>query len=429
MRRRPIRVELLARVEGEGGLCVRFRGEKLHEVSLDVFEPPRLFEAILRGRRYLEAPDITARICGICPIAYQLGASLAMEAALGIQVDGPLSDLRRLIYCGEWIESHSLHVHMLHAPDFLGYPDAIQMARDFPTEVQRGLRLKKIGNQLMTLLGGREVHPVNLRVGGFYKTPTKRELQAVRPELRWGLNAAEEVVRLVAGFRFPDFEQPYEFVALRRPQEYAIHQGRIVSSTGLEIDVSQWESEFREEHVERSTALHGFRRGGGAYLVGPLARYNLNYDCLSSRVKALAEEVGLSATCLNPFKSIIVRSLEVVTAFEEALRLVEAYEEPERPFVEGEVRAGRGCGITEAPRGLCYHRYDIDGDGVIRAAMISSPTAQNQPTIESDLAAFVPRFADLPDDQLQWQCEQAVRNYDPCISCSSHFLRLRVERG
>lgn len=426
MTTQTIKVDLLARVEGEGGLFIRLRDDKVQEVQLSIFEPPRLFEALLQGRSYSEAPDITARICGICPIAYQMSSVQAMERAFGATVDGQLRALRRLIYCGEWVESHVLHVYMLHAPDFLGYPDAITLAKDYPQVVKDALRLKKIGNAIMTLVGGREIHPINMRVGGFYRTPTKRDLQALVPELEWAREAAQAMVRFSAGLKFPDFERDYEFVALRHPDEYAITEGRLVSSKGLDIDISEYNAHFAEEHVEHSTALHSVLRERGAYFVGPLARYNLNYDKLPPIVQEAAEAIRLERPVRNPFKSIIVRSLETLFAVDEALRLIEAYEPPERPYVEVTPRAGTGFGCTEAPRGILYHRYALAEDGKIISAQIVPPTSQNQKTIEDDLREFAATVLDLPQEEMVSRCEQAVRNYDPCISCSTHFLKLEL---
>ncbi len=426
--RKTIKVDYLARVEGEGALYVKVKGDRVEDVQLRIFEPPRFFEAFLRGRAYGEAPDITARICGICPVAYQMSAVHAMEDAFGVTVGGQLRALRRLLYCGEWIESHTLHVYMLHAPDFLGYADAIQLARVRPEIVQRALQLKKAGNEIMTLLGGREIHPINVRVGGFYKIPARRELAALAERLRWARDAALETVRLVATFPFPDFEQDYEFVALRHPEEYPFNEGRLVSNKGLDIAVQDYDQHFVEEHVAHSNALHAVLKERGAYFVGPLARYNLNYDRLSPLAQEAARSVGLGPACRNPFKSIIVRSIETVYACDEALRIIDEFEVPETPAVEVEPRAGTGYGCTEAPRGILYHRYQLDEQGMIRDAKIIPPTSQNQKTIESDLGKFVSANLNLPRDQLTWQCEQAVRNYDPCISCATHFLCLEIER-
>jgi sulfhydrogenase subunit alpha len=425
---RTIKVDYLARVEGEGALYVKLVDERVAEVQLRIFEPPRFFEAFLRGRSFEEAPDITARICGICPVAYQMSAVQAMEDALGVQVSGQLRALRRLLYCGEWIESHALHIYLLHAPDYLGYQDAITMAKDHPEVVKRGLALKKRGNDIMTLLGGREIHPVNVRVGGFYRVPTRQELLGLVEPLRRGLEAALETVRFVSALTFPAYEYDYEFVALRHPDEYPINEGRLVSSRGLNIAIRDYEDHFVEQHLQYSNALHSVIRARGAYLVGPWARYSLNFDHLSSLAKEAARAAGLGPVCRNPFLSIVVRAIEMVYAFDESLRIIEAYEPPPSPAVAVEPRAGIGYGCTEAPRGILYHRYRLDETGTIQDAKIVPPTAQNQKSIEDDLRRFVPAHLDLPQEELVLRCEQAIRNYDPCISCATHFLRLHLDR-
>ena len=429
MARKTIKVDYLARVEGEGALKVVVRDGKVQSAELSIFEPPRFFEAFLRGRDFTEAPDITARICGICPIAYQMSAVHAMENALGVTVDGPLRALRRLIYCGEWIESHALHIYMLHAPDFLGYDGAIDMARDHGAAVRRGLALKKAGNNLVALLGGREIHPINVRVGGFYRTPWRRELATLVDTMEQARDAARETLAWVSGFEFPDRERDYTFVALRHPAEYPFNEGRIVSNRGLDIPVEDYDAHFSEYQLDRSTALYARMNDGGPYLVGPLARYSLNFDRLSSEVQAAARDAGLGPVCANPYQSIVVRAVEVLHACEEALRIIETYEEPDAPTVDVEPRAGVGFAATEAPRGLLYHRYRVAADGSIAEARIVPPTSQNQASIEEDLASFVEGFLDLPDRDLQHRCEQTVRNYDPCISCAAHFLRLDMDRA
>ncbi|MBM4276087.1 MAG: Ni/Fe hydrogenase subunit alpha [Deltaproteobacteria bacterium] len=428
MKNKTIKVPYLARVEGEGGLHIKIKGGRVTEVQLNIFEPPRFFEAFLRGRQLSEAPDLTSRICGICPVAYQMSAGHAMEDALGIRVAGPLRALRRLLYCGEWIESHALHIFMLHAPDFLGYPDAIRMAQEHPEMVKLGLRLKKAGNALVTLLGGREIHPINVRVGGFYQVPTRQELASLKDELEWAREAALKTVAWTSGFSFPDFEPDYEFVALRHESEYPLNEGRLVSNRGLDIDIKEYEDHFQEEQAPYSHALHSARVGRGPYLVGPLARYNLNFDRLPPLARYAARQAGLEPVCRNPFKSILVREVELIFALEEALSIIEAYEMPEEPAVPLEPRAGVGYGCTEAPRGILYHRYEIDDQGLIVKAKIVPPTAQNQKMMESDLYNYVGRHLDLPDEKLTWQCEQIVRNYDPCISCATHFLRVNIDR-
>lgn len=425
---RKIKVDAISRVEGEGALDLHIQDGQIKDLKFRIFEPPRFFEALLRGRDYSEAPDITSRICGICPIAYLLGASQAMEDVLGVTVSGPLRDLRRLIYCGEWIESHVLHAAMLHAPDFLGLDDALQIAKVNPELVKKALKLKKIGNDILDVVGGRAVHPVNLKVGGFYKVPTKPRVQDLIEPLKWAIQASRDLTLAFGGFEFPDFEYDYTCVSLRHPDEYAIQDGRIVSNRGLDIAVNAFADHFLEEHVAHSNALHGMTKEGAPYLVGPLARYNNNFDQLSKLAKATAKDAGLGKTCTNPFQSIVVRMVETLYACEEALRIAQSYEEPDASCVSVSPRAGTGHGCTEAPRGICYHRYSLDGDGLITNATIVPPTAQNQKQIEADLRGVVERNLDLADEKLKWRCEQTIRNYDPCISCATHFLKLSVKR-
>jgi len=427
MSTKNLKVDILARVEGEGALYVKMKDQKVTELQLRIFEPPRFFEAFLRGRKFNEVPDITARICGICPVAYQMSSCQAIEDAAGVLVEGPLRDLRRLLYCGEWIESHALHIYLLHAPDFLGYDDLVHMAQYYPDVARRGLRLKKIGNDIMKLVGGREIHPINVKVGGFYKAPSKEELAGLEEDLKWGLLAAIETVRWVSSFSFPAFEREYEFVALRGAGEYPLDRGRLVSSSGLDIAVKDYEQYFVEEHVEHSNALHSIMRDRGAYFVGPMARFALNFDLLSPLAQEAARSAGLAGGCKNPYRSIIVRAVELVYAFDEALRLVKSYELPAKPFVGAEPRSSTGYGCTEAPRGILYHRYRFDDHGLVLDAKIVPPTSQNQKSIEEDLRQFIEANVEMDKDKLQWHCEQAIRNYDPCISCGTHYLKLDLE--
>ncbi len=426
---RTIRTEALARVEGEGAMQVKIRGGEVENVELQIYEPPRFFEAFLRGRDFQEAPDITARICGICPVAYMTSAFNAMEDALGVETSDGIHALRRIMYCGEWIESHALHVFLLHAPDFLGFESAWAMARDHREVVEGGLKIKAMGNELLRTVGGRAIHPINVRVGGFYKAPSRAEMQKLVPGLEEARELARQSVAWVAGLDFPDFEQDYEFVALRHPDRYAIEDGRLVSGSGLDIGPGSYEEHFSEQHVPHSTALQSRMSDGGTYFLGPMARYSLNSSQLSNVAREAAEQAGLGEECRNPFKSIVVRAVEILYAFDEALRLIEAYEPPDPPAVEVEGKAATGTGWSEAPRGMLWHRYRLTDDGSIAEASIIPPTSQNQARIEQDLLEFVRPRVELPDDRLQWECEQAIRNYDPCISCSTHFLKLDVDRG
>jgi sulfhydrogenase subunit alpha len=425
---RSLDVHSLARVEGEGALHVTITDGELTSVQLNIYEPPRFFEAFLQGRAYTEPPDITARICGICPVAYQMSACLAIEDACGVTVDGQLADLRRLLYCGEWIESHVLHIYMLHAPDFLGYDGAISLARDHRAIVERGLRLKKVGNRILEVIGGRAIHPINVRVGGFYRLPDESQLAELVPELEWARQAALETVEWVAGFSIPSYEGDWELVALAADGDYPIMGRHIGSSSGrLQIPISEFSDHIHEEHVEHSNALHG-RWDGGEYIVGPLARYSLNHHALPAVARQAAADAGLGTECRNPFQSIVVRAVERVAACDEALRLIEGYVAPAAPSIEVVARAGVGHGASEAPRGLLYHRYEIGADGLITSATIVPPTSQNQRAIEHDLTHVVEANLDMDDAALTARCEHTIRNYDPCISCATHFLDLRVDR-
>jgi sulfhydrogenase subunit alpha len=427
VRTRTITVNTLARVEGEGALRVTVKNGAVQDVELKIFEPPRYFEAFLQGRHFDEVPDIVARICGICPVAYQMSAIHALEQIFGLHVAGPLRDLRRLIYCGEWIESHALHVYLLQAPDFLGYDNAIVMAKDHAAAVTRGLRIKKAGNAIMTLLGGRSVHPVSVKVGGFSRVPRRRELEALEDELLWARDAAVETVRWVASFEYPDFSPDYHYVALRHPDEYPLNEGQVVATSGLRISASEFERYFTEHQVPYSNALHCTLEGA-PYLVGPLARLNVNQDHLTPLARQALVEWGMALPLRNPFHGIIARSIEILYALEESLRLIERYEPPPLPALPVTVRPGTGTACTEAPRGILYHRYRVDGDGVVREAKIVPPTSQNQSRIEQDLRLFLPRLLHLPDQEAALACERVIRCYDPCISCATHFLNLEILR-
>ncbi len=445
-RRSRLAVGALTRVEGEGGLDIDLVDGSLADVRLRIFEPPRFFEGFLRGRSFSEPPDITARICGICPVAYQMSACQAIEAACGVDIDPELRTLRHLLYCGEWIESHALHVHLLHAPDFLGYESGIAMAADHRAEVERGLRLKQIGNEIVEVVGGRAVHPVNVRIGGFWSVPRRDRVREMAESLRWACDAAEEVVAWTATLPTPDHVLPADvpLVALRHTDEYPMLGDRLVSTTGLDLSPEEYPAWFVEEHVEHSTALHARLRSpaDGAdelvgYLLGPLARFALNADHLAPRAAAAASAAGLTAHERNPFRSIVVRAVETLHACEVALAIAERYAPPERACVPVTPRAGAGSGWSEAPRGMLWHHYELDDEGTILEARIVPPTSQNQATIEHDLFHLIESRLDaaraghaaLDDEALVALCEQAVRSYDPCISCATHFLDVRVTRS
>jgi coenzyme F420-reducing hydrogenase alpha subunit len=421
-------VEELTRVEGEGSLRLRVRDGEVVEARLRIFEAPRYFERIVVGRTPDEVIDIVARICGICPIAYQLTAVHAFEALFGVQVDPSVRALRRLLYCGEWIESHALHVYLLHAPDFLGLSSAIELAKLDRQLVERGLRLKKIGNEILAVVGGRPIHPVSLRVGGLWRAPRRTALGHLRDQLDEAVDIAQQTVTMVAAFEPPEFTARQLLVSLRHPTDYPMDEGRIVSSDGLDLPATAWEQAFREEQVEGTSALHARTRDGEAYLLGPTARIALAGERLHPLARAALDATGQEAELrTNIFRSILARAVELVQATAEARDLLDAYEAPRQAAVAWRPVAGTAAWATEAPRGLLFHRYSVDEDGTVRSARIVPPTSQNQAAIEADLARFAPSVLDLPQGEATRRFEQLIRSYDPCISCAAHFLDVSVE--
>ena len=423
-----LNVPLLARVEGEGALDLSLVDGEIAQLRLRIFEPPRFFEKFLEGRHYTEIPDLVARICGICPVAYQVTAAQALERLYGVELGPWARAMRRAFYCGEWIQSHSLHIHLLAAPDFFGCNSAIELAKIAPDAVRRGLRLQGLGNELMDLFGARSVHPVCVRIGGFHAAPPAAKVRALRERLAAALPEAEALLRWAATIPLPPDDQDFVSVAMRHVDRYAIEQGDIAADDGLMIDADAYDAHFAERHEPHSTALYSAYRGR-AYLVGPLARLNLNADRLPGRLRALLAEVGFVLPSRNMFHSLLARAAEIWLALDEAARLLADYRAPDSPWTPVEPRAGVATGCTEAPRGLLWHRYEMDAAGRVINARIVPPTSQNQARIEADLRLSLLNFGlDRPDDALRLHCEKVIRNYDPCISCATHFLRLNVER-
>ena len=421
------KVDLLARVEGEGKFSLQVDNGKVVSAELSIFESPRFFEAFLRGRSVAEVPDIVARICGICPVAYQMSSVCALESALGICPPESIWALRRLLYCGEWIESHVLHIFLLHAPDYLGYPSAVEMAVDHKQLVERGLRMKKLGNQIIEILGGRAIHPISVRVGGFTKAPHPRELAEIRPQLEKGLEEALDTVAWAASLPCPEQDNNYVFVAVKG-NSYPLERGNalVISDRG-EVPVEEFGYHFKETQVARSNALHCRLVDGKAYLCGPMARVNLFPELLHPTAATVLEQCGLRLPVTNPYRSIVVRAVEVVHAFAEALDIIHAYKRPRPPYLDWQPCVATGHGATEAPRGMLYHRYELTEDGLVGEAQIVPPTSQNQARMEEDLVALAPSILPLAHEEATSRCEQLIRAYDPCISCATHFLQLDID--
>jgi coenzyme F420-reducing hydrogenase alpha subunit len=421
-------VAALTRVEGEGSLRLKVRNGIVEQAHLAIFEAPRYFEQLVVGRTPDEVIDIVARICGICPVAYQMTAVHAFEHGFGVAVEPGVGALRRLLYCGEWIESHALHIYLLHLPDFLGYASALELAADHRGAVEDGLALKQAGNRIVELIGGRAIHPVSVRVGGFSRRFRRDEIRVLRGRLEPALEIAERTVDLVAGLDTPRFERMGRLVSLRHPSEYPMNEGRIVSNDGLDLAAQNWEAAFAEHQVPWSHALQARGRDGRPYLLGPSSRITLAADQLHPVARAALERTGLAGQIAqNPYRSIVARAVELVDAVAEAIDIVDEYEPPQAAAVTWQPRATRAAWATEAPRGLIFHAYELDAAGLVRHARIVPPTSQNQAAIEADLTDFAPSVLQLPRTEATHRIEQLIRSYDPCISCATHFLDLSVE--
>lgn len=431
MSSRSIKVDMVARVEGEGALDIEMDGNEIRHVHLKIFEPPRFFEAFLQGRHYSEVSDIVARICGICPVAYQMSAVHAFEKLFEVKLDPEVRKLRRLLYCGEWIESHALHIYMLHAPDFLGFDSALEISKTAPDVVKRGLKLKKVGDAILETIGGRAIHPVSLCVGGFTRVPKKEVLAELLDDLYWARDAAVETVHWVAGLDFPDFPQSYTFMSLKHDDEYPFNEGDIFVSGAEDearISVADYETHFEERHVAHSNALQCHYHGK-PYLTGPLSRLNNNRDRLHPLSSSTLDVTGLKLPLNNPFHGIVARSVEMLEAILEAIDIIEAYDPPANSVADFKVKEGECMAATEAPRGVLYHRYRVNIDGLIEEAKIVPPTSQNQSRIEEDVRMLLPSVIHEEDKKIAHECERVIRCYDPCISCATHFLKLSVTRN
>jgi sulfhydrogenase subunit alpha len=427
-KRIDINVPVLARVEGEGALDLRIEDDAITDLKLRIYEPPRYFEKFLEGRSYSDVPDTVARICGICPVAYQMSAIHAIETVFGTDMSPWVRDMRRLMYCGEWLQSHSLHIHMLAAPDFLGFNSVIEMASRYPDEVNRGLRLQGLGNDIIRLLGGRSVHPVGVCAGGFFHAPSADKVSDLLDRLQQARQDAADLVLWTAGLELAEDTQDFISVSLKHPDEYAMNEGRIVSDQGLNIGIEEFEEHFNESHVPQSTALHCLLHGR-PYLVGPLARLNNNFEQLPEHTRGLLQQTGITFPSRNMFHSIVARAAEIHFALHEAIGLLDRYQVPQQPFIATDVGPGIGYGCTEAPRGILWHRYELDEKGNVVSARIVPPTSQNQARIEQDISAALQQFGlDNGEDALRLHAEKVIRNYDPCISCATHFLTLNVDR-
>lgn len=424
-----INVPILARVEGEGALELEIRDQVIQTLKLKIYEPPRFFEKFLVGRSHDEVLDFVARICGICPVAYQMSATQAIERCFSMVPSSWVREMRRLFYCGEWLESHSLHIHFLALPDFLGFNSVHEMAKVYPQEVRRGMRLQSFGNELIRLLGGRSVHPVGARVGGFYKAPGQEAVNQLLVKAKQRIEDCEALIGWLSELSLPDNSHEFTSVSLYHPLEYPMNEGRIVSNRGLNIETDEFDSYFKEHQVPYSTALHCLLENK-PYLVGPLARVNHCFGHLPTPIHLLLEHLNVHFPSQNMCYSLLARAVEVYYCVLESLRILANYQPVDAPFLPSTPKAGVAIGCTEAPRGMLWQHYQFNDKGLVDLARIVPPTSQNQARIEEDLAISLHHFGlEKEEPALRAYSEMIIRNYDPCISCSTHFLQLKVKRA
>jgi coenzyme F420-reducing hydrogenase alpha subunit len=414
-----IRVGYVARVEGETAFRITIEGARVHELELKIFEPPRFFEGFLVGRRAREVGDIVARICGICPVSHGFTALRAIEKAVGIRVSDQTRRLREIMALSQIAGSHLVHLYFLALPDYLGMQGVPDLVGALGEKLSRLYRLKDAVNDVTTAIGGRALHPVTAVVGGFTDAPSRRLLADLARRLRALLPEAVETVRMLAGLDFPEFDSPREYVGIVHPDRYAINEGRLTSTRGLDVAEADYPSVIEEEEVPYAMAKRARIRGKGALMVGALARLHLKSDKLSPLARGIAGEVGLRLPDPNPFHNNLAQAVEIVHCMETCAEALEGMDpKPERPVPPA--RGGFGGALTEAPRGLLYHAYEVDRRGIVRAADIVTPTAHNFKSLEEHMTELATGLAEEPSDRIRLACEMLIRAYDPCFSCSVH---------
>jgi sulfhydrogenase subunit alpha len=410
-------VEYVARVEGEASIIVQLG--RAPEIKLKIFEPPRFFEGFLVGRKYDEVGDIVSRICGICPVSHMTTAIQAVENAMGVSISAQTQVLRKLICISQIVASHLIHLYMLAMPDYYGYPGIVDMRGDFNRQIKNLMKMKEVMNELTGLIGGRALHPVTHVPGGFTAIPSNEAFVSVLKKLKGIRPLAERVVEDVWQFDVPDFHCDSEYAALDGDGEYAVNKGKIVSTKGLDIAVADYYQTFEEAQVGYAFAKKSTIRKRSSFMVGALARLNNKFDKLQDRTKTLAGQIGFKIPSDNPFHNNLAQSLEVVDGIEQCIQLMEStHLEDENVHVY--VKAGAGGSVTEAPRGLLFHWYKINRKGIVEQANIVTPTSHNFQNIEKDLEKLVSQNKDRERDEIRLLCEQLVRAYDPCFSCSVH---------
>lgn len=421
-----INIHHVTRVEGHGNIVLNVNKGRIEELRLEIVESPRFFEVMLKGRRFDEAPHITSRICGICAISHASASIKACEMALGITPSKGALLLRKILMNAEILQSHILHVYLLAAPDFFGLGSVIPMAKSKPDIVKRALRLKSVANKICECIVGRHIHPIGMSIGGFNKLPNARVLGEVRGLLEGAIADLDETVNFFMELEMPELNRETTYVSLKNEEEYALYDGYIHTKDHTPVDALDYKDLITEEVIEYSTAKHA-KTNDKSIMVGALARLNNNYDDLSDEAKEAAKKLGMRFPCTNPFMNNIAQVVESTHCVYDSLRLLDTIsrEGLDGDVPEIKVRAGRGVGIVEAPRGTLYHDYEIDDKGIMHTVNCIIPTGQNLANIEMDIEAMVPLIINLPKKEIELRLEMLVRAYDPCISCSTHFLKVK----
>lgn len=424
MAEKRVEVEYLTRVEGEGSLHITIEGDQVKELYINVFESPRLFEAFMVGRRFDEVHRIASRICGICCVAHQITALRAIEKALGVEVSEQTKKLRELLALSGLIQSHALHFFFLGLPDLVGHESLISMASEYPDVAKYGLSLKKVGNDLTELLGGRPTHPVTTVVGGFTKLPKQQSLQEFKKVLEEAKGYLEKTAEFVSKLEIPQFSRRCEHVALWAENRYAVNEGRLRSTEGLDISEDDYPANIEEWHEVHSNAKHTRVVGRSELLVGPLARVNISFDELSPFAKEIANTLGFKPVDYNPHSQHLARVIELAQFIDQSIEIIDELELRDEKPIKPEPRAGEGIAVTEAPRGILYHHYRLNRMGFVEWANVTTPTVHNVHAAEKDLLQLVPKIADKPVEEIRRVCEELIRTYDFCLSCSVHLTKL-----